>query len=74
MSTPLVAIPAYPLGPGRVKGWTDASHVVPAQYVAALSRAGARALIFAAPDPAPASELLAPCDGLLLIGGGDVEA
>ncbi|HEX6475802.1 MAG TPA: gamma-glutamyl-gamma-aminobutyrate hydrolase family protein, partial [Acidimicrobiales bacterium] len=47
---------------------------VPAQYVAALSRAGARALIFAAPDPAPASELLAPCDGLLLIGGGDVEA
>jgi gamma-glutamyl-gamma-aminobutyrate hydrolase PuuD len=74
MPTPLVAVPAYHLGPGRVPGWTDASHAVPAQYVAALSRAGARAAVLAAPDPAPVSEILAPFDGLLLIGGGDVEA
>ncbi len=73
-STPLVAIPAYRLGPGRVSGWTDAGHAVPDQYVAALSRAGARPVILAAPDPAPAWEILAPFDGLLLIGGGDVEA
>jgi gamma-glutamyl-gamma-aminobutyrate hydrolase PuuD len=74
MSTPLVAIPAYRLGPGRVSGWTDASHAVPAQYVGALSRAGARGVVLAAQDPAPAAEILAPFDGLLLIGGGDVEA
>src|SRR5437764_1511614 len=74
MATPRVAVPAYRLGPGRVSGWTDASHAVPAQYVAALARAGGRALVLAAPDPAPASEILAPFDGLLLIGGGDVEA
>jgi gamma-glutamyl-gamma-aminobutyrate hydrolase PuuD len=74
MSAPLIAVPSYPLGAGRVSGWTDASHAVPAQYVAALSRAGARPVVLAAPDPAPAGEILAPFDGLLLIGGGDVEA
>jgi gamma-glutamyl-gamma-aminobutyrate hydrolase PuuD len=74
VSAPLIAVPSYPLGAGRVSGWTDASHAVPAQYVAALSRAGARPVVLAAPDPAPAGEILAPFDGLLLIGGGDVEA
>jgi gamma-glutamyl-gamma-aminobutyrate hydrolase PuuD len=74
MAAPLIAVPSYPLGAGRVSGWTDASHAVPAQYVAALSRAGARPVLLAAPDPAPAGEILAPFDGLLLIGGGDVEA
>ena len=74
MSTPLVAVPAYRLGAGRVSGWTDASHAVPEQYVAALSRAGARPALLTAPDPAEASEILAPFDALVLIGGGDVEA
>jgi gamma-glutamyl-gamma-aminobutyrate hydrolase PuuD len=72
--TPLVAVPAVQLAAGRVRGWTDASHAVPSQYVAALSRAGARPVVLTAPDPAPASEILAPFDALLLIGGGDVEA
>jgi gamma-glutamyl-gamma-aminobutyrate hydrolase PuuD len=72
--TPLVAVPAYPLAAGRVSGWTDASHAVPAQYVMALSRAGARPVVLAAPDPSPPSEILAPFDALVLIGGGDVEA
>ncbi|HWC40078.1 MAG TPA: gamma-glutamyl-gamma-aminobutyrate hydrolase family protein [Acidimicrobiales bacterium] len=74
MPAPLIAVPSYPLAAGRVSGWTDAGHAVPAQYVAAISRAGARAVVLAAPDPAPAGEILAPFDGLLLIGGGDVEA
>jgi gamma-glutamyl-gamma-aminobutyrate hydrolase PuuD len=72
--TPLVAVPAVQLAAGRVRGWVDASHAVPNQYVAALCRAGARPVLLAAPDPAPASEILAPFDALLLIGGGDVEA
>ncbi|HEX4539931.1 MAG TPA: gamma-glutamyl-gamma-aminobutyrate hydrolase family protein [Acidimicrobiales bacterium] len=74
MSTPLVAVPAVYLDAGRVSGWTDASHAVPDKYVAALSRAGARPVLLPAPDPAPASEILAPFDALVLIGGGDVEA
>ncbi len=74
MPTPLVALPAVPLAAGRVSGWTDASHAVPDKYVAALFRAGARPVLLAAPHPAPASEVLAPFDALVLIGGGDVEA
>ena len=74
MPTPLVAVPAVQLAAGRVRGWVDASHAVPNQYVAALCRAGARPVLLAAPDRAPASEILAPFDALLLIGGGDVEA
>jgi gamma-glutamyl-gamma-aminobutyrate hydrolase PuuD len=74
MPTPLVAIPAVHLAAGRVSGWTDASHAVPDKYVAALSRAGARPVVLAAPDRSPASEILAPFDALVLIGGGDVEA
>jgi putative glutamine amidotransferase len=73
MSAPLVAIPAYHLAAGRVSGWTDAGIAVPEQYMAAVSRAGGRPVVLAASDPAPATEILAPFDGLLLIGGGDVE-
>jgi putative glutamine amidotransferase len=71
---PLVAVPAVRLAAGRVRGWADASHAVPDQYLGALSRAGARPVALAAPDGAPPSEILAPFDALLLIGGGDIEA
>lgn len=73
MSTPLVAIPAYHLAAGRVSGWTDAGVAVPEQYMAAVSRAGGRPVVLAANDSAPAPDILAPFDGLLLIGGGDVD-
>jgi gamma-glutamyl-gamma-aminobutyrate hydrolase PuuD len=73
MPTPLVAIPTYHLAAGRVRGWEKGGYGVPDRYVRALRRAGARAMLIAAPDTAPPEEILSPFDGLLLIGGGDVE-
>lgn len=72
-STPLVAVAAYHLAAGRVADWARGGYAVPEGYVAALRRAGARPLLLPpAPDVA-AEDLLAPFDGLLLAGGGDVE-
>ncbi len=73
---PLVAIPAYPLlKEGRVDGWHDAGVAVPARYVEALRRAGGQeAILLPAPiDTAGATALLARVDGLLLLGGGDLD-
>jgi putative glutamine amidotransferase len=72
-SGPLIAVPTYRLERGRVHGWDTGAFGVPDLYVAALQRAGARAALLP-PDPdSDAGELLAGFDGLLLIGGGDVE-
>ncbi|HXF72073.1 MAG TPA: gamma-glutamyl-gamma-aminobutyrate hydrolase family protein [Actinomycetota bacterium] len=73
MGAPLIAIPAQRLAAGRVTHWDTEAFAVPEPYVAALRRAGGRAAIVAAPDDAEPSEILAPFDGLLLLGGGDVE-
>src|SRR4051812_5906659 len=73
MARPLVAIPAYHLGIGRVTRWVGGGYAAPEAYVNALRRAGVRAAILPAGDEGvPASEVLAPFDGLLLVGGGDV--
>jgi putative glutamine amidotransferase len=69
---PLVAVPAYHLRPGRVTGWQDGAAAVPNAYTAALSRAGVRPAILAGPDPDPIEDVLAPFDGVVLLGGGDV--
>lgn len=72
MPAPLVAIPAYHLHAGRVIDWARGGYAVPEAYVAALQRAGLRAVLLPpAPGDDPA-EVLAPFDGLLLAGGGDV--
>ena len=73
MPTPLVAVPAYHLKVGRVSGWTAGGFAIPDRYVGALQRAGLRPCILASPDSAAGSEILEPFDGLLLVGGGDVE-
>jgi putative glutamine amidotransferase len=70
---PLVALTTYHLGPGQVRDW-DSAHVLPASYADALHRAGARTALLPPGQPSAAEELLAPFDGLLLAGGGDVEA
>ncbi|HEX2700442.1 MAG TPA: gamma-glutamyl-gamma-aminobutyrate hydrolase family protein [Acidimicrobiales bacterium] len=72
-ATPLVAVPTYHLPAGRVVDWARGGYAVPEGYVASLDRAGVRALLL---PPAPTlgpPELLAPFDGLLLAGGGDVD-
>jgi putative glutamine amidotransferase len=71
--SPLVAIPAYHLADGRVRGWVRAGFGLPEGYVHALRRAGARPVILPAPDPDDAETLLHDFDAVLLAGGGDVE-
>ena len=70
---PLVAIPAYHLANGRVRGWVRGGFGLPETYVDALRRAGARPVIVPAPDPEGVADLLAPFDAVVLAGGGDVE-
>jgi putative glutamine amidotransferase len=70
---PLIAVPAYRLEPGRVERWPDGGYGVPAPYLDALRRAGAVTAILAPGEVAEPVELLEPFDGLLLVGGGDVD-
>lgn len=73
MGLPLVAVPTYHLAAGRVIDWARGGYAVPEGYVASLRRAGARTLLLPpSPGVAP-EELLAPFDGLVLAGGGDVD-
>jgi putative glutamine amidotransferase len=72
VTAPLVAIPTYRLGPGQVRNWKGA-FALPESYVAALRAAGARVALLPPVQPGDPEELLAPFDGLLLAGGGDIE-
>jgi putative glutamine amidotransferase len=74
VTAPLVAIPTYHLGPGKVGNW-EGAYALPEPYVAALRAVGARTALLPPCQPvgAEAEELLAPFDGLLLAGGGDIE-
>ena len=76
MARALVAVPSYPRLPrGRVHGWADDGVGVPARYIDALHRADAQEALFlpTAWTAADAAALLARVDGLLLIGGGDLD-
>ena len=70
---PLVAVAAYHLGSDRVMRWPRGGYGVPAPYVDALRRSGARTAIVSPGEPAEAEQILEPFDGLLLVGGGDVD-
>ena len=75
MTAPLVAIPTYHLGPGKVGNW-EGAYALPEPYVAALRAAGARVALLPPGEPSEpggAEELLERVDGLLLAGGGDIE-
>jgi len=72
----LIAVPAYPLiGSGRIERFNDDAVAVPASYVRALRRAGGiEAILLPTPlDEGAATALMARYDGLLLLGGGDLE-
>jgi putative glutamine amidotransferase len=69
----LIAVVAYHLDEQRVSRWPAGGFGVPAPYIGALRRAGARTAILAPGEPGDAAELLEPFDGLLLVGGGDVD-
>ena len=70
---PLVAVVAYHLADDRVARWPDGGYGVPAPYIDALRRSGARTAIVSPGEIGPPEEILEPYDGLLLVGGGDVD-
>ena len=69
---PLIAVVAYHLADDRVPRWPDGGYGVPAPYLEALRRAGARTAIIAPGEEGEPEALLEPFDGLVLVGGGDV--
>ncbi len=70
---PLIAVVGYHLAPGRVTRWPDGGYGVPRPYLDALRRAGARTLIVSPGETNDPAEILEPFDGLMLVGGGDVD-
>jgi putative glutamine amidotransferase len=70
---PLVAVVAYHLADDRVPRWPHGGYGVPGPYLDCLRRAGARTAIVSPGEPGEPDEVLEPFDGLLLVGGGDVE-
>jgi putative glutamine amidotransferase len=72
---PLIATSAYLLPPGRVAKWVDPAVALPTVYLEALRRGGGQEAILMPTElaPAEATDLLGHFDGLLLIGGPDVD-
>ena len=70
---PLIAIVAYHLGEDRVARWPEGGYGVPKLYLDAIRRAGARTAILSPGEEGTAEEILEPFDGLLLVGGGDID-
>jgi putative glutamine amidotransferase len=76
MARPLIAVPSYPrIAEGKIKGWNADNVGVPVPYVEALRRAGGLEAVVMT-EPLDADELegsLDRFDGLLLLGGGDLD-
>jgi len=73
---PLVAVTGHHLPAGRVQGWSVGALALPRGYTDALCRAGANAVLLppvALDTEHTAAGVLAPFDGLVLSGGGDVD-
>jgi putative glutamine amidotransferase len=70
---PEIAVAAYHLRPGRVSFWQVGGYAVPESYVDAVRRGGGRATLLLPGDDRSPAEILDRSDGLLLVGGGDVE-
>ena len=70
---PLVALVGYHLAEDRVPRWPRGGYGVPAPFVDRLRAAGARTAILSPGEDGDPEELLEPFDGLVLVGGGDVD-
>jgi putative glutamine amidotransferase len=72
---PFIAVAAQSVPAGDVKAWRDDSVALPATYLRALHRTGGQEGILAPQrmDPREVAAVLERFDGLLLIGGGDID-
>jgi putative glutamine amidotransferase len=72
---PFIAMVGQSVPAGDVKSWRDDSVALPATYLRALHRAGGQEGILAPQrvDPGEVAAVLERFDGLLLIGGGDID-
>ncbi len=72
---PLIAVAGRALPPGRVQRWKNRAVAAPITYIEALHRAGGdEAILCPVPlDPHGAAGRLTHFDGLVLLGGGDVD-
>jgi putative glutamine amidotransferase len=70
---PFIAVVAYHLAGDRVARWPEGGYGAPAPYLDALRRAGARTAIVAPGEEGTPEEILEPFDGLLMVGGGDID-
>jgi putative glutamine amidotransferase len=73
MTSPWIGIVAYHLRPGRVSKWLVGGYGVPENYVDAIRGAGGHPLLILPGETAAPDELLERVDGLVLVGGGDLE-
>jgi putative glutamine amidotransferase len=71
----MIAVTGVPIVAGGVLGWRQGAVACTAAYLEALQRAGADGAVLMpeALDPESASARLQRFDGLLLVGGGDVD-
>ena len=72
---PLIAVTGVPITAGGVLGWRQGATAAPASYLSALDRAGADGAVLmpVALDEAEAARRLARFEGLVVVGGGDVD-
>lgn len=70
---PLVAVVAPRLRPGRVTSWPGAAEAVQVEYSDGLRRAGGVPVAIGVGEHADPAAYLARFDGLLLVGGPDVD-
>lgn len=72
---PVIALPGYPLKKGRVDGWVTPGVAVPQPYLEAVARAGGEGCVLLprSISAAEADEIVSSFDGLMLLGGGDVD-
>lgn len=72
---PLIAVTGVPIVAGGVLGWRQGAVASPTAYLEGLVRAGADgAVLLPVPlEPAEAVRLLSRFDGLVVVGGGDID-